>query len=644
MEHVRHGGGTPRRLGLLAGVALIAACSEATNHPSEKTGYVEETLLSAPCVVNTVAKTVAFQIADGEVAYVGKVAGCTVEPCVFVNALNAGGAICRFDTAGYAIDAAYAAGSAFDRQKLVLDYTNGLFSVATSSTPPTTISLRDHSTVMVVAPATGGNMALGVNGLDINTLATRTTAYVDVTINIVGGSSGTFLFNGGVGKDVFTGDAAGWPTAPTGWDTTAHIAGVVGVASTLDITANGGAGDDTLGGGGWGSTLIGGPGNDTFLQSSTSREDFMTGGDGIDTVDYSVRTAPVTVTVGVKGGINALNAFVGGTGYTVGDSLTLPGWKVVPFRMQVDAVDGSGTITSTSVLTWNGSGYPATGTAVPLLGGTGTGATQSYTGAFWDDGEVGEWDDVGADIEIVRGGSGNDILSAYAVLTTDVVLIGNGGNDKLTGGGGQDDLCGGAGDDTFYENPGSDYIVGGLGQDTLDYSGATALVTACLNAADTLAGKPCATTNGQVGEKDVVNATLAKVCPRATLTAGIGIGTGVVAVPATMQGAAMAVDVENLTGHASAVNHLYCGTLACTVFGGSGDDVFGGGAAQDLIIGMGGGDNVTTNGGSDVVDLTHGGGAQVQTVDCSGNQVTILISAADFAGKSLNNCLLANLP
>jgi Ca2+-binding RTX toxin-like protein len=47
-------------------------------------------------------------------------------------------------------------------------------------------------------------------------------------------------------------------------------------------------------------------------------------------------------------------------------------------------------------------------------------------------------DDVQSDIEIVKGGAGNDILNASAIVTTDVVLIGNAGNDTLTGGSGND--------------------------------------------------------------------------------------------------------------------------------------------------------------------------------------------------------------
>jgi Ca2+-binding RTX toxin-like protein len=625
-------GGTTRNLGFLAGILLIAACSEATDHPSENVGSAQETLLATACT--TTGGNLALGINAGEVGYIGKVAGCTVEPCVFANAVDASGNICRIATTGGSITVTNPGASG--AQKLVLDYTNGLFALSTTSTPNANVTLHAGSTLMVVAPAAGSNMALGVNGLDLNTLTPR-TAYVDVAMSGV-----SFMFNGGAGKDIFTADAAGWATVPTGWDTSAHIVSAVGAVSALTLTLSGGAGDDTLAGGSGTNTLIGGAGNDTFLQSSTARAEDLQGGDGVDTVDYSVRSAPVFVSVGRNAGIATVTLGAAGTGYTVGDVLTLAGSKVNPGTVTVATITGGGATgpVGTVTLTTAGSGYAAATAAT--TGGTGTGATITIATLAADDGAAGELDNVRSDVEIVKGGSGDDVLSAYPVLTTDVVLIGNAGNDKLTGGSGADDLCGGAGDDRFYDNAGNDNIVGGAGLDTIDYTGSTAAVTACLNAADTVSGKPCATTNGQVGEKDVVNAVLTKVCPRATLTIGVGVGTGIVAVPTAIQGGAMAVDVENLTGHATTGNALYCGTLACVLFGGSGADTLYGGAAQDLIVGYGGADIVATNGGNDVVDLTNAGSGVTQTVDCNSNQVTVLISAADT--PALTACTNANVP
>ena len=94
----------------------------------------------------------------------------------------------------------------------------------------------------------------------------------------------------------------------------------------------------------------------------------------------------------------------------------------------------------------------------------------------------------------------------------------------------------------------------------------------------------------------------------------------------------MAVDVENATGNPGAhANELHCGTLPCTLFGGTAGDTLVGGTAADTIFGLGGADNVATSGGADFVDLTHAGAAVTQTIDCHGDAVTLLLSAGDIA-------------
>ena len=67
-------------------------------------------------------------------------------------------------------------------------------------------------------------------------------------------------------------------------------------------------------------------------------------------------------------------------------------------------------------------------------------------GANDGDRAAGERDDVRADVEEVRGGSGNDVLTGDANAN---VLDGNGGNDTLLGMGGNDTLQGDAGNDVF---------------------------------------------------------------------------------------------------------------------------------------------------------------------------------------------------
>jgi Ca2+-binding RTX toxin-like protein len=83
-------------------------------------------------------------------------------------------------------------------------------------------------------------------------------------------------------------------------------------------------------------------------------------------------------------------------------------------------------------------------------------------------GAAGENDNLQSDIEVVSGGSGNDMLAVAFDVSGDFDLYGNGGNDTLFGGGGNDALDGGAGSDLLYGKAGRDWLVGGAGQDYLD--------------------------------------------------------------------------------------------------------------------------------------------------------------------------------
>ena len=625
-------------LALVASGLTSAACSSGHDDLSpsdERTGRAQAALLGTACDMS--GGNLALFVQSDEVGYVGRVAGCTVEPCVFANARDASGAACHVASSGRSITVTRV--GSVGTEKLVVDYGAGLFASNTTGTTLVNVSLDAGSKLTVITPKTGSNMALGVSGLDANTLTARGTARIDLAMTGV-----DVIVEGGPGADVFTADAAGWPTAPTGWDTSAHLAAAVGAVAVVALTIDGGPGNDTLAGGSGANILLGGSGNDTFLQSTTARAEVMNGGDGIDIVDYGFRSAALRVSVGAEAAVGAITApgtSDASSGYTAGDVLTLSGGKLASATAVVDTVDGSGTILTAHVAA-RGSGYAAS-TGVALAGGTGTGATLNIATVVADDGALGEGDSVLADVEIVKGGSGNDVLSAYAITTTDVVLIGGAGNDVLTGGAGNDDLCGGLGDDTLVENPGNDNLVGGPGVDTADYRAGTGNVV-CLDARDQVAGQPCATQNGATGERDVINnPALARVCPRATLTIDTGGAPSVgVAVPTSMQGAAMVIDVENLTGSPTAANALHCGPLPCTLLGGSAGDTLAGGPGADIIVGGGGADVVTTRGGNDIVDLIHGGAAVLQSVDCDDDSVTLLLLGSDT--RTLTACAHANVP
>lgn len=762
-----------RNLAMLGGLLAAAACSSApSSEPEpapEAVGSTSQQLLSTPCSSSNGNLT--LTVGDLEIGYVSRISGCTSEPCVQANALDASGNLCKVASSGKMITVTHTGDT--NVQKMVFDFTNGLFAMnapsdAGAGSTLMNVTLFSSSTVtpevVVIPPVAGGNMAIGTLGLSANTLTSRGGTALDMAMTSSDASYPVhFVFDGGNGPDIFTGDVAGWATMPTGWDSSAHIAAIVGSPTTLALTINGGGGNDILAGGACSAAqcnqLFGGPGNDTFLQPTTLHAEVLNGGDDIDTVDYSARSASVAVTIGASTGISgAVVPSVsagGGTGYISGDIVTvgtaqgavvcsgtcgagntvaLSGapvlypntandivititasgddttnvgdsgtdatftWSLnggaqsapitvtssspialgatglsanfsvggmftagdtytslkpavlVPAQLTVTTVSAT-VITGLSILT-PGSGYVA-GHGLSLAGGTGTGGfVDVAAAASADDGDLsGERDTVNADVEIVYGGSGNDILNASAITTTQVVLFGNAGNDMLTGGSLADDLCGGAGNDIFYDNPGNDHIVGGAGLDTANYD-SPAATTVCLNGADQAAGKTCATQNGVAGEIDQINlTTVAHACPPASLVIGLsallGGGTTTEALTSTTSpkvGSAMVADVENVTGsHGAFANTLFCGTLACTAFGGSANDTFQGSTVGgDAMYGMGGADTVTVKVGAGVVagtvDLTHAGASKVQTVNCNSAAGTLLISSGDVSEDALTSC------
>jgi Ca2+-binding RTX toxin-like protein len=118
------------------------------------------------------------------------------------------------------------------------------------------------------------------------------------------------------------------------------------------------------------------------------------------------------------------------------------------------------------------------------------------------DGEAGENDNVGSDVENVSGGAGNDVLTGS---DADNVLAGNGGDDTLSGGDGNDNLQGGAGNDTLAGGNGGDSMSGGDGTDRVTYESYNTGVRV------TLDGQP---NDGVPGENDNVDAEIVTGSPQ----------------------------------------------------------------------------------------------------------------------------------
>jgi Ca2+-binding RTX toxin-like protein len=205
-----------------------------------------------------------------------------------------------------------------------------------------------------------------------------------------------------------------------------------------------------------------------------------------------------------------------------------------------------------------------------------------------NDGAVGETDNVGSDIETLKGGAGDDILIGSSHADT---IYGGPGNDTITGGGGNDVLYGDAGNDTFDEGAasnGADIFNGGAGTDTVSYASRTVAVVVLI---DGIAH------SGEALETDKVM-----------------------------------LDVENVTGGAGndtitgsvGDNVLVGGAGNDTIFGGLGNDTLRGGAGNDILHGDGGNDTfdeeAAANGDDTIV-----GGAGIDTVDYSARTADLVV-------------------
>ncbi|MGK5679669.1 calcium-binding protein [Actinoplanes sp. URMC 104] len=254
----------------------------------------------------------------------------------------------------------------------------------------------------------------------------------------------------------------------------------------------GGNGHDTLTGFEGNDVLDGGAGNDSFdegVEPTGPDADRIAGGPGDDTVIYLGRPKPITADAdGVTGddgypsehdsigttveiiyggdaadrliGTSARNILIGSAGNDV-----IAGGAGNDVLIGGDGRDYLNGATGDDVLEGDDLSYGDSPASDTILGGPGHDRVDysDYTkslvidldGAKGDDGVAGEKDTVGADVEDVGAGRGNDRITGNAAANTvygglgNDALYGLGGNDTLTGEEGIDTVSGGAGDDSL---------------------------------------------------------------------------------------------------------------------------------------------------------------------------------------------------
>ena len=422
-------------------------------------------------------------------------------------------------------------------QTLDIDLSNGAFAPGVGAEPATSeiefdVDLGAGTDVIRVTGGSGAERLgfVGSGGVKLNGDGDS-----DVTL---AGTEMRFAYLGG-GDDVVTA-TAGTPRL--------DLSGQGG-----DDRLTGGSGNDLLAGGADDDTLIGNAGDDSLygdaghdVAKGGDDEDYAEGGPGNDTFDGGAGSDSFTAEAGADGA-DRIN---GGPG--LGDGVS---YSARTTRVVLDP-DGNA-----------------------------------------DDGASGEGDRLGADLEDLYGGSGNDAITGNALdnylagYGGDDTLKGLAGNDTIAGGDDGDTLRGGDDADQLYHEQGNDVVHGDAGNDML-WSAAIS------DGADDLRGGP--------GDDTVFYGYR---------TAAVTLAMGFGAQGEVGEGDVIGNDVERAYGGSGADtitgngldNYLVGGAGADAIDGGSGSDSVLGGVGTDSITGGDGGDYLYGNEDGDDMHTNDGG-------------------------------------
>ncbi|MEA2479164.1 MAG: hypothetical protein QOJ07_1086 [Thermoleophilaceae bacterium] len=513
-----------------------------------------------------------------------------------------------------------------EASNLTITQAGSAYSIADTNVAPTPSApcAATGDPKVVTCPAAGvtalsANLNDGPDTWDSTAVAVNTNVnggpgddrlYTGAGADNLNGTGGNDWLDGGMGTDVLTGGPES--------DVAIYTSHSQPVSINLDGVANdGGPGENDRIMGDV-ESLMGGSGNDTVTGNASANflagglgDDTITGGGGADYVGYWDRTAPVTVTLGdatpgsggdpATGEHDTIATDIQNAGGGAGADLLIGNANANTLRGGWSGLSSDGDDTLRGM-----------GGADTLTGDAGN-DTADYSDhslpvtvtidGFANDGQSGENDNVGLDVENITGGSGGD------------TLWGTIGPNVLSGGPGNDTLNGLSSDDVLTGGPGTDTLNGGSGTDVASYAdhGALEPVTATL---DGVANDGTGAENDAIGS-DVEN-----------LTGGAGDDN--------LTGS----DGDNvLTGGAGA-DTLSGGAGADTLSGGDGGDRMDGGAGADNLIGGADGDVLT--GGVGLDSLAGGPGddtiaareGEVDTVDCGDGADSGAVDTADALDAS----------
>jgi Ca2+-binding RTX toxin-like protein len=294
-----------------------------------------------------------------------------------------------------------------------------------------------------------------------------------------------------------------------------------GLAGLINLTIDGGAGNDTITGGDGNDRLLGGDGNDiitggrgndqlfggagddTFIWNPGDGSDVVEGQDGTDTLVFNGANIAENINIAANHGrvsltrnvgnvtmdLNSvehidLNVAGGADNVTVGD-LTGTGTSLVAIDLalpgttsgdgQPDSVTVNGTAGNDRIaISGAGTSVAVTGLATQVtIDHADTGDSLTINGGAGNDTIDASALPAGIVGLTIDGGAGNDTITGS---TGDDVIFGGDGNDTVIGGRGNDVAFLGNGNDTFVWNPGdgSDTVEGQAGTDTLVFNGSNA--------------------------------------------------------------------------------------------------------------------------------------------------------------------------
>ena len=286
------------------------------------------------------------------------------------------------------------------------------------------------------------------------------------------------------------------------------------LSALINLTIDGGDGNDTISGGNGADTLLGedgddvvdgnqgndvailGAGNDTFRWDPGDGSDIVEGRAGFDTLLFNGSAAAENIDISANGGRVLLTRNIGNivmdlddvehiafTARGGSDHVTvndLSGTDVVNVDIDLAGVPGSGSgdgqadsVTVNATAGDDGVTIVGTGNEVTVAG---LAAAVHIHGA-----------EAALDQLIIVANAGDDVIDASGLPAGSIALqlqgglgadvfFGSAGNDLILGGDGDDVALMGAGDDVFVWNPGddNDTVEGQAGVDTLDFNGSNA--------------------------------------------------------------------------------------------------------------------------------------------------------------------------